>query len=110
MTKIVLLLAFLMMPLITIAQDLYIENNPYENAEEITKQRNAFKRERWFYEQRMFPNNYLPENGYANALDQRNMLRQSQGFYLDERNTWSNIGPTSGYYFAYGNISSRITT
>ncbi|MBK8552499.1 MAG: hypothetical protein IPL53_16085 [Ignavibacteria bacterium] len=26
-----------------------------------------------------------------------------------ERNTWSNIGPTSGFYFTYGNISSRIT-
>jgi len=110
MTKIFLLFAFLTIPLISIAQDLYIENNPYENAEDFVKQRNAFKRERWFYEQRMYPNNFLPKNGYSNAMHQRDLLRQSQGYFLDSRNTWTNIGPTSGFYFAYGNIASRIAT
>lgn len=92
------------------SQDLIIKNNPYDNAESYVKERNAFNRERWFYEQRMYPDNKIPENAYSNAVRQRNDLRTSSGFFLNERNTWVNIGPTSGYYFTYGNIASRIAT
>lgn len=91
------------------AQDVFIANNPYDQADESLKRQNAFRRERWFYEQRMYPNNHLPNDAYVNALRQREEMRGRQGFFA--RNVvWTNIGPTSGFYFSYGNISSRITT
>lgn len=110
MRTILLLLALILIPSLSTAQDLFIQNNPYENAEDFQKERNAFKRERWFNEQRMYPNNYFPDDAYGKALDQRDLLRQAQGYFINSRNTWVNMGPTSGYYFAYGNISSRVTT
>ena len=110
MKKFIIVTLLLLFPVISFSQDLQIPNNPYDAADENTKDRNAFKRERWFYEQRMFPDNFIPENSYAEAIDQRNELRQSQGFFLGANNTWTSIGPTSGFYFSYGNISSRITT
>jgi len=110
MIKLLFAVFFISISLNSIAQDLYIPGNPYDNAPETTRDRNSFNRERWFYEQRMYPDNKLPDDAYSNSLKQRNVLRQSQGYLFDGRNTWVNIGPTSGTYFTYGNISSRITT
>ncbi len=110
MKSIITILTLICISTVSFSQDLNIQNNPYDAAPDITKERNAFKRERWFYEQRMYPRNYIPENVYANAYNQREQLRNSQGFFYGERNTWTNLGPTSGFYFTYGNISSRITT
>lgn len=93
-----------------IAQDLNIPNNIYDKASEEVSQRNAFNRERWFYEQRMFPYNYIPADAYKIAYQQREQLRQTYGFYNDNTNTWTSLGPTSGAYFNYGNIASRIVT
>ncbi|MBM2840024.1 MAG: hypothetical protein HW412_552 [Bacteroidetes bacterium] len=111
------LIAGMLFPLVVlvcgsgVAQDLSILNNLYEKADEYTKHRNAFNRERWFYEQRMYPFDRLPEDAYKNALQQRDQMRAQRGFFSSQSQvTWTNIGPTSGYYFAYGNISSRITT
>ncbi|MCX6164603.1 MAG: hypothetical protein NTU73_07025, partial [Ignavibacteriae bacterium] len=92
------------------SQDLIIKNNPYDNADSYNLKKNAFNRERWFYEQRMYPNNYIPENAYENAFIHKNNLKQKSGYYFDNAVTWSNLGPTPGYYFSYGNISSRITS
>ena len=99
------------------AQDLFIPNNPYEDVPDVISQRKSFNRERWFNEQRMYPNNYIPEDAYKNAIEQRNELRGRQGFYLNSTNNidvtfspWKSIGPTPGYYSSYTNISSRITT
>lgn len=110
MQKLLSIPILLLFAAVSFAQDLYIPNNPYDEAPEATKKRNSFNRERWFYEQRMFPNNFIPEDAYKNAYEQREQLRQSQGFYNDNINTWVSLGPTSGFYFDYGNISSRITT
>ncbi len=120
MTKIIfylLLIFFISSSSIIHPQEFLIQNNPYDDAPEIIKERNAFKRERWFYEQRMYPNNYIPEDTYKKALEQRNQLREKQGFFSqrsDEKgvyvNSWKSIGPSPGYYSSYGNISSRITT
>jgi len=93
-----------------LTQDLYIPGNPYDNANEYTKNRNSFNRERWFYEQRMYPYNFIPEGVYERAMQQRDELRKSNGFVNDNSAAWINIGPTPGYYFSYGNISSRIVT
>jgi hypothetical protein len=109
--RIFLIVMFSAISIVSFSQDLYIQNNPYEQAQDFEKSRNAFKRERWFNEQRMYPGNFIPENSYANALNQRDVLRMQNGYFLSSRdNVWTNIGPTSGYYFSYGNISSRITS
>lgn len=98
-------------------QDLSIQNNPYEKVPAEIKERKSFNRERWFHEQRMYPNNYIPEDAYQKAVEQRNQLREKQGFYLSSKidegvytKPWQSIGPSPGYYSSYGNISSRITT
>jgi hypothetical protein len=99
----------LLLTLTVIAQDLLIPNNPYDAAPEVVKARKSFQRERWFFEQRMYPFNRLPDNAFANAMNQRDKLRESRGFRSTNA-TWTNIGPTSGYYFSYGNISGRTAT
>jgi hypothetical protein len=101
---------FLLLCVSVLAQDLSIPNNVYDRADEEIAKKNSFKRERWFFEQRMYPNNFIPADAYKIAYDQRENLRQSNGFYNDNTNTWINLGPTSGAYFDYGNISSRIVT
>ncbi len=105
-----ILLILILLPLSGFAQDLIIPNNIYDKADANIKNSNAFQREKWFYEQRMFPYNFIPENAYKSALEQRNNLRLTQGFYGGKSLSWTNIGPTPGYYFDYGNISGRIPT
>ncbi|MBS4036411.1 MAG: hypothetical protein KGZ85_18260 [Ignavibacterium sp.] len=69
-----------------------------------------YLRVRWFYEQRAYPYDYIPENAYKNSIDEKDALRNG----LNERDipifNWVSLGPTPGYYYAYGNISSRIVT
>lgn len=96
---------------IIFSQDLKINNNPYERADEFTKSRKAFQRERWFYEQRMYPENYIPEDAYEKSLNQKEMLRNEFGFsMLSPFDTWTSVGPTPGFYFGYSNITSRMAT
>jgi hypothetical protein len=108
--KNILILIITLISSLAFSQDLYIKDNPYDRTDSYNLQKNAFNRERWFYEQRMFPNNYIPENAYENAYSQKNLLREKSGCYFDNSISWSNLGPTPGYYFSYGNISSRITS
>jgi len=61
------------------------------------------------FEQRAYPNNFIPQNAYANAMIQRDILRQQNSDKMPAIN-WVSLGPTPGYYFSYGNISSRIVT
>ncbi|HCY77044.1 MAG TPA: hypothetical protein DHV28_14070 [Ignavibacteriales bacterium] len=81
------------------------------------KARKSFMREWWFYEQRAFPDDYIPQNAYKNSLDQRNILRFENEQLVNTDNSfnipnfnWVSLGPTSGAYFGYGNISSRIVS
>jgi len=69
-----------------------------------------YLRQRWFYEQRAYPNDFIPEYAYKKSLDQRDELRTKNREGVGEDFTWFNLGPTPGYYFNYGNISSRIVT
>ena len=109
MRKYLVILLFLVSPVLMFAQDLYIPGNVYDNADDYTKSRKAFQRERWFFEQRMYPNNFIPDGAYQKAQDEKARLRRDNGFSYPMA-SWINLGPTPGYYFSYGNISSRIVT
>lgn len=109
--KLITILLLIFTSGIVLSQDLKIKNNPYDDADEITKSRKAFQRERWFYEQRMYPYNYIPKDAYQKAYEQREAMRSQKGFMLNNAfNTWKNLGPTTGFYFAYSNITSRMPT
>ncbi len=89
--------------------DILIENSVYSEAPIKIQQTKAFIRQRWFFEQRAYPNNFIPQDAYANSLNQRDELRQQNADRVLAIN-WVSLGPTPGYYFNYGNISSRIVT
>ena len=110
MKKLLFFIFVLIIPYFTYGQELLINDNVYDKADDIINKRNAFNRERWFYEQRMYPYNFIPVDAYKNAIEHRDQLRMTNGFYNDNSNNWVSIGPTSGTYFSYGNISSRIVT
>jgi photosystem II stability/assembly factor-like uncharacterized protein len=105
-----IVIVYIIFSSLVFSQDLYIKYNPYDNANSYNLKKNAFNRERWFYEQRMYPNNFIPENAYENAQNQKKLLINKNGRYFDKNASWVNIGPTPGYLFSYGNISSRITS
>lgn len=111
MMKILYLLLVLMCYDFAFAQDLLIPDNPYEKADDYTKSRKAFQREKWFNEQRMYPNNFIPEDAYRKAYEQKEQLRMNKGFAMNGIfDAWTNIGPTTGFYFSYSNITSRMPT
>jgi len=89
--------------------DILIENSVYSEAPAYIQQTKPFIRQRWFFEQRAYPNNFIPADAYANAMIQRNELRLQNADRMPAIN-WVSLGPTPGYYFSYGNISSRIVT
>lgn len=89
--------------------DILVENSIYSEAPIEIQQTKPFIRQRWFFEQRAYPNNFIPENAYATAMNQRDALRQQNANRMPAIN-WVSLGPTPGYYFNYGNISSRVVT
>lgn len=86
-----------------------LENTVYSNAPDQIKHSKAFIREWRFFEQRAYPNNYIPADAYEKAIEQRNALRERNNF-ADGGITWVSLGPTPGAYFNYGKISSRIVS
>lgn len=89
--------------------DQLIENSIYSNAPESVQQSKPFMRERWFFEQRAYPEGFIPDGAYEKAIQQRDELRL-QNSDLDVDINWVSLGPSPGYNFNYGNISSRIVT
>ncbi len=81
----------------------------YEKAPDEVKSRNSFQREKWFYEQRMYPNSYIPEGAYGKAYRDKINLRNNSGFY-NKINNWFSIGPTPGINTYYSYVSSRVAT
>ncbi|HSD63460.1 MAG TPA: hypothetical protein VLB50_06660, partial [Ignavibacteriaceae bacterium] len=86
-----------------------LENTVYSNAPEQIKHSKAFIREWRFFEQRAYPNNYIPADAYERSIEQRNALRIKNNF-ADGGVTWVSLGPTPGEYFNWGKISSRIVS
>ncbi len=113
MRMFLILLILVLIPPISIAQVEYtsplLQNTVYNNAPDDIKKSKAFIREWTFFEERAFPENYIPEGVYQKSINERNALRVLNKSSLDNIQ-WENIGPTPGYYFSYGNISSRIVT
>ncbi len=95
---------------ILFSQDMLIPDNPYNRAGNNISRSNSFNREKWFYEQRMYPYNYLPEDAYSGAFDQRSKMRRQLGFAFDNNVTWTSIGPTPGFHPIYSQVSGRVTT
>lgn len=81
----------------------------YDGAAEETAARKSFQRERWFYEQRMYPENFIPVNAYINAVRQKRAITTASGYY-NKTGNWFSIGPTPGVNTYYGNVSSRVAT
>ncbi|MDO8550355.1 MAG: T9SS type A sorting domain-containing protein [Ignavibacteria bacterium] len=112
MKRIELLTLFFLFSILNFAQVEYtgnlLENSIFTSAPEEVKNKKPFAREWWFYEQRAFPNDFIPENAYLNAIRQRDAQRITNG--IVENITWVSLGPTPGSYPDYGNISSRIVT
>jgi photosystem II stability/assembly factor-like uncharacterized protein len=69
-----------------------------------------YLRYRWFYEQRAYPFDFIPDDAYSRSLEQRDELRRKQGQRDIPDFEWTTKGPTPGFYFNYGNISSRVVT
>ena len=88
-----------------------IKNSPFNNAPENVRDTKAFQRAKYFYEQRMYPNNFIPKDAYEKAYRQKEELKNSSGYAMTGPfDSWTNIGPTTGFLFGWENISSRITT
>ena len=97
--------------------DILKPQSVFTEAPDEIKARKSFMREWWFYEQRAFPEEFIPTDAYKNSLDQRELLRQTnEQLVLTDNNfeiptfNWVSLGPTPGAYFNYGNISSRIVS
>ena len=104
---------FIILAIITIHaqhefKDILREKSIYVSAPENVKQRKSFIREWNFYEERAYPYENIPSDAYKKAWDQKMEMRNNTT--LRSNLIWTSIGPTPGYYFAYGNISSRIVT
>ncbi|MDZ4710978.1 MAG: hypothetical protein SGI89_01475 [bacterium] len=109
--KVILIFLFFITQSICYSQDLFIPDNPYDKADDIVKSRKSFNRERWFNEQRMYPFNYIPANAYEKAYEEKKKLQSENGFAMTGIfDTWTNLGPTTGFYFSYSNITSRMAS
>lgn len=86
-----------------------LQNTIYNEASEEIKSRKAFSREWVFFEERAYPNNFIPDGAYLNSFLEKQQMKENS---LNRRDdiVWTSLGPTPGFYFSYGNISSRIVT
>lgn len=81
----------------------------YDDVPDEVNSLNSFQREKWFYEQRIFPFKQMPVNAYSNAYSQKQNLLGTSGFH-DKINGWISIGPTPAVNTYYGNVSSRVVS
>ncbi len=103
-----LLLSVLPAPAQVKYMDKLLDNSVYDNAPEEIKHSKAFIREWVFFDERAYPNGYIPADAYKKAMDQKLQMKTDND--NPEAVTWTSLGPTPGYYSSYGNISSRIVT
>jgi len=92
------------------SSDELMPNSIFSQVPDEIRNSKPYLRYRWFYEQRAFPNDYIPEDAYKNSLEQRDALRSDMQIKGIPSFNWVSKGPTPGFYSSYGNISSRIVT
>jgi hypothetical protein len=92
------------------SSDELMPNSIFSQVPDEIRHSKPYLRHRWFYEQRAYPHDFIPDDAYQRSLEQRNELRRNDPERDIPEFNWVNLGPTPGYYFNYGNISSRIVT
>lgn len=97
----------LVLSLSALGQEIYNIKNALDNVDEQTKSKNSYNREKWFYEQRIYPLGYIPPYAYIKAYQKKLELRNNKGFQYNYYN-WVSIGPTPGFNQYYGDVASRI--
>lgn len=90
------------------SSDELMPNSIFSQVPEKIKHSKPYLRQRWFLEQRAFPDDFIPDNAYENAIKQKEDLRLTQNPKSIPSVNWVSLGPTPGYYFSYGNISGRV--
>ncbi|MEO8514913.1 MAG: T9SS type A sorting domain-containing protein [Ignavibacteria bacterium] len=108
MSKIITVILFLFVTTVN-AQILKDNIAIYDDVPQEVNSRNSFQREKWFYEQRIFPYDRLPNDAYNIAITQKMNLLNSSGLY-DNTNEWLSIGPTPAVNTYYSNVSSRVVS
>ena len=58
------------------SSDELMPNSIFSQVPDEIRNSKPYLRYRWFYEQRAFPNDYIPEDAYKNSLNQRDNLRR----------------------------------
>ena len=91
------------------AQAIEFKNSPYNRAPDYIQERKSFQREKWFYEQRIYPNSFLPDDAYRKAHLQKMVLQNLNGYQV-KNGSWYSLGPTPGLNQNYGDVSSRIVS
>ncbi|QQS37586.1 MAG: T9SS type A sorting domain-containing protein [Ignavibacteriales bacterium] len=89
--------------------DQLLDNTIYSNAPDEVRNRKPFIREWMFFEERAYPNGFIPADAYKNSLDQKRLM-ENDNSNSTMAVTWVSLGPTPGSYPGYGSISSRIVT
>ena len=59
------------------SQDELMPNSIFSQIDDHIRNSKPYLRHRWFYEQRAFPNEYIPEDAYKNSIDQKSNLSKS---------------------------------
>lgn len=88
----------------TYSQELYFQ---FENIESETENTSS-KRMKWFYEQRMYPNNFLPEDAYKNSLKQKWEIRKNSEAIRNSIGSWAPLGPVPGTFGGWGFVTGRV--
>jgi Secretion system C-terminal sorting domain len=108
MLKKIILLIFFEITFV-FSQNYDLHNTKYDEISEEISSRNSYQREKWFYEQRIYPNGYIKNGAYADAIIQRELMR-NQLSYFDNYGQWVTLGPTPAMNTYYSEVSSRIAS
>src|SRR4030065_153625 len=79
-------------------KDYLLDNTIYTNAPEEIRNRKPFIREWKFFDDRAYPQGFIPEDAYVNALRQRNELRTNRTG-RDDDNFWGSSGANYRTFF-----------
>lgn len=91
------------------SMDELMPNGIFSEVPDDIRHSKPYLRHRWFYEQRAYPYDYIPEDAYIKSLVQKDNLRNSYNPRDIPNFNWVNLGPTPGYYFACGQYGTVLS-